>query len=102
LSNEAAKAYGYKSENWTTSILADLIEARYDVRYKSRTSYYLLFKEDESVVILCEDEMILSSQTTFQKIWLPQGKYPKIEVSNTKVNRKFIFYLRNTTFNYAF
>lgn len=28
--------------------------------------------------------MILSSQTTFQKIWLPVGEYPKIEVSNTR------------------
>ena len=47
LSNETPKAYGYKSANWTTVILADLIEARYDVKYKSKTSYYLLFKENK-------------------------------------------------------
>ncbi|HBY73167.1 MAG TPA: hypothetical protein DEG44_00550 [Candidatus Kerfeldbacteria bacterium] len=38
-------------------------------------------------VILCEDEMVLSTQTTFQKIWLPQGEYPRIEASNKKENR---------------
>ncbi len=41
---------------------------------------------DKNTVVLAEDKMILSSQTTFQKIWLPQGEYPKIEVSNTKEN----------------
>jgi len=133
LSNETPKAYGYKSMNWTIAILADLIEARYDVKYKSKTSYYLLFKEnkfsfhkpgkvyekndqertekwreeikpklkiamdDKDTVILAEDEMILSSQTTFQKIWLPQGKYPKIEVSNTKENRSLYGFLNIKT-----
>lgn len=42
---------------------------------------------DSDTIILCEDEMILSTQTTFQKIWLPKGEYPKIEVSNKKENR---------------
>ncbi len=133
LSNETPKAYGYKSANWTTVILADLIEARYEVKYKSKTSYYLLFKEnkfsfhkpgkvyekndqertakwrkeikprlklamgDKNAVVLVEDEMILSSQTTFQKIWLPQGEYPKIEVSNTKENRSLYGFLNIKT-----
>lgn len=30
--------------------------------------------------------MILSTQTTFQRIWLPEGKYPKVEISNTRKN----------------
>lgn len=133
LSNERSKAYGYKSEHWTTTILADLIEARYTVKYKSKTSYYLLFKEnkfsfhkpgkvyekhdpektakwreeikprlkiaidDKDTVVLTEDEMILTSQTTFQKIWLPQGKYPKIEISNTKENRSLYGFLNIKT-----
>ena len=37
--------------------------------------------------------MVLSTQTTFQKIWLPQGEYPKIEVSNTKKNRSIYGFL---------
>ena len=35
---------------------------------------------DPDTVILTEDEMHLSNQTTTQKIWLPQGEYPRIEV----------------------
>lgn len=133
LSNETPKAYGYKNVSWTTAILADLIEARYNVKYKSKTSYYLLFKEnkfsfhkpgkvyekhdpertakwreeikpklklamnDQDTIVLAEDEMNLSSQTTFQKIWLPQGKYPKIEVSNTKENRSLYGFLNIKT-----
>jgi transposase len=130
LSNESPLAYGYKNNAyWTTKILADLIKTRYGVCYKSRTSYYLLFKEnkftfhkpgrvyekydpirvalwqeemkpilekawsEKDTVILTGDEMILSNQTTFQKIWLPQGQYPKIEVSNSKENRSLYGFL---------
>ena len=42
---------------------------------------------DEDTVILVADEMILSTQTTFQKIWLPQGEYPKIDISNKRARR---------------
>lgn len=52
---------------------------------------------DEETVVLCEDEMILSSQTTFQKIWLKQGEYPKIEVSNTRVNKSIYGFLNLKT-----
>lgn len=40
--------------------------------------------KEKDTAILCEDEMVLSTQTTFQKIWLPKNEYPKIEVSNNK------------------
>jgi transposase len=43
--------------------------------------------DEEKVVILVADEMILSTQTTFQKIWLPQGEYPKIDISNKRDRR---------------
>lgn len=33
-------------------------------------------------VILCGDEMVLTSRTTLQKIWLPQGQYPPVIESN--------------------
>lgn len=52
---------------------------------------------DENTVILCEDEMVLSSQTTFQKIWLKKGEYPKIEVSNTKKNKSIYGFLNMKT-----
>lgn len=49
--------------------------------------------QDPNTVILCEDEMVLSSTTTFQKIWLKKGDYPKIEVSNTKKNKSIYGFL---------
>lgn len=54
------------------------------------------FKE-KNTVILTEDEMILSTQTTLQKIWLAQGENPKIEVSNKKQNRSVYGFLNIKT-----
>lgn len=34
--------------------------------------------EEKDTVILSGDEMILTTETTIQKVWLPQGEYPKI------------------------
>lgn len=120
-------------DHWTTSVLADYIKVKYNVKYKSKTSYYLIFKqasfsfhlpgkvyekydeektkkwrkevkpllnkafEDKNTVILCEDEMILSSQTTLQKIWLPKRSYPKIEINQKKENRSFYGFLNMET-----
>lgn len=45
---------------------------------------------DESTVIFCEDEMVLTSATTTQKIWLPRGDYPPIvETNGTKKRQSF-------------
>lgn len=52
---------------------------------------------EENTIILTEDEMILSTQTTFQKIWLPQGEYPKIEISNKRQNRSIYGFLNIKT-----
>ncbi len=54
------------------------------------------FKE-QNTAVLVEDEMILSTQTTLQKIWLPQGENPKIEVSNKKENRSVYGFLNIKT-----
>ena len=35
-------------------------------------------------VVLVADEMMLSTQTTTQKIWLPKGDFPKIDVSSNR------------------
>ena len=61
-------------------------------RKKTRPALTKAFK-DKNTVILCEDEMVLSSQTTLQKIWLPKGDYPKIEVCQKKENRSFYGFL---------
>ena len=53
--------------------------------------------QDPDTLILCEDEMVLSSTTTFQKIWLKKGEYPKIEVSNTKKNKSIYGFLNIKT-----
>lgn len=53
--------------------------------------------KDKDTIILTEDEMILSTQTTFQKIWLPEGEYPKVEISNIKKNRSVYGFLNVKT-----
>lgn len=111
---------GYHSQFWTTAIIGDWIKKKYRVKYKSRTSVYLIFRKasfsyhkpgrvyqkrnereveefrknaqiilkkaqrEKNTVVLTEDEMVLSTQTTFQKIWLPKNEYPKIKISNDK------------------
>jgi len=52
---------------------------------------------ESNTIVLCEDEMVLSTQTTFQKIWLPKGEYPKIEASNKKENRSIYGFLNVKT-----
>jgi transposase len=127
------KDIGYTAEYWSTAVLGYYIEKKYRVKYKSRTSHYLLFKKaeftfhkpgqvyqkhneqevrdwekankdriqeafkDTDITVLCEDEMVLSTKTTFQKIWLPKGAYPKIEVSNKKEARSIYGFLNLKT-----
>ena len=127
------KDFDYNSNFWTTGILGDLIKRQYQVQYKSKTSYYLIFKRakftyhkpgrvyekrneqevqqwkqetkpvvekalsQSKTVVLVEDEMSLSAATTIQKIWLPQGQYPKIEVSSRKESRSIYGFLNLKT-----
>jgi len=129
IKTKSPHSYEYECDYWTTTILGDLIEREYKIKYKSKTSVYILFKrakftfhkpgriyekrneqevkkwrkeakikikqvlKEPNTIILAEDEMVLSTQTTFQKIWLPQGEYPKIEISNTKKNRSIYGFL---------
>jgi transposase len=39
---------------------------------------------EEKTVVLTADEMMLSTQTTTQKIWLPKGEFPKIDVGTER------------------
>jgi transposase len=52
---------------------------------------------DKDAVILTEDEMHLSNQTTVQKIWLPQGEYPKIEIARKRDARSIYGFLNVKT-----
>src|SRR4030042_4667976 len=126
---KSPKELGYAFEHWTTGILGDYIENEYGVKYKSKTSYYLIFKKsaftyhkpgrvyhlrdeqevadfrkrargkliqawpEENTVILAEDEMILSTQTTFQKIWLSKNENPRYEFTNRLKNRSVYGFL---------
>lgn len=108
------KELGYEAEHWTTGVLGHWIEQEYEVKYKSKTSLYLVFKKavftyhkpgrvydkhdeaevekwrrltkpklkrywhEKNTVILSGDEMILTTETTIQKVWLPEGAFPKI------------------------
>ena len=52
---------------------------------------------DPNVVILTQDEMHLSTQTTVQKIWLPKGEYPKIEIARKREARSIYGFLNVKT-----
>lgn len=127
--NHLPKVYGYDSEYWTTGILAHLIRENYKVKYRSKTSIYIIFKQakfsyhkpdrqyqarneqevekwrkeakvklkqtltEPDTIILTADEMSLSTQTTTQKVWLPQGEYPKIEVATKRESRSIYGFL---------
>lgn len=121
------KQLGFGSEFWTTGILGAWIEQKYDVKYKSKTSLYLVFRKasfsyhkperryhnrdeqeiqtwekatkpvvekhfaDTNTVILAEDEMILTTKTTTQKVWLPQGETVRVDVANSSIERRQIY-----------
>lgn len=125
--------HGYQSPFWTTGILANIVWEKYRVKYRSRTSYYVIFREskftyhkpgrvsvkrdeeavqkwreearqvikraweDPHTIILTEDEVILSTTTTFQRIWLPEGEYPKVEMSTVRKNRSIYGFLNIKT-----
>lgn len=53
---------------------------------------------DPGTVVLCEDEMVLTSATTLQKIWLPQGSYPPVvETNSTRKKRSLYGFLNLKT-----
>lgn len=62
-------------------------QEKIDTWKKETTEKLREFDFSQNSVLLTEDEMMLTSQTTFQKIWLPIGKYPKIDVSSNRKRR---------------
>lgn len=121
------KQLGFGSEFWTTGLLGAWIEQTYDVKYKSKTSLYLVFRKasfsyhkperryhehneqevrtwqkatrplmekhfaDPKTVILTADEMILTTKTTTQKVWLPQGETVRVDVANSSIERRQVY-----------
>lgn len=53
--------------------------------------------KDPDTIILCEDEAILSTQTTFQKVWLPINDYPRVETTTKRVNKSIYGFLNIKT-----
>lgn len=47
--------------------------------------------KDENTVVLCEDEMVLTSKTTTQKVWLPSGEYPSVIETNSTRKRQSLY-----------
>lgn len=123
------REYNYDIDYWTTGIVGAVIESEYKVKYKSKTSIYLIFKQakftyhkpdrqyqarneqevkqwrkeakikiekalaEKDTIVLTADEMSLSTQTTIQKVWLPQGEYPQIEVATKRDARSIYGFL---------
>ena len=121
------KDCGYEREHWITSILRDWISRNFKVKYKSKTSLYLVFKQaqftyhkpgrvydkhdekeveawkaetkpkldrylkEENTVLLAEDEMVLTTETTIQKVWLPEGEFPKIICTTGGRKRRSVY-----------
>ncbi len=139
LKKDTPREYGFEEDSWTAGILAQLIEEQYNVRYKSKSPLYIIFKEakltfhkpgfcylprdqekidawkkeiapvikealeDANCEVFVADEMILTSKTTFQKIWLPVGIYPKIEMAVLRKRRGVVGFLNiKTGYEYAF
>jgi transposase len=134
IKEKTPKNLGYGHDHWSSSILGDWIEKTFKVKYKSKTSLYLIFRkvsftyhrpgtkyderEEEEVqhwqrsasrklrkllkekdtVILTGDEMVLTTATTIQKVWLPVGEYPKVEVrTGTRLRRHVYGFLNLRT-----
>lgn len=49
------------------------------------------FLQEKETVVLAADEMILTTATTIQKVWLPVGEYPKIECSTAGRKRRNVY-----------
>jgi transposase len=59
-------------------------------RKTARRKLKALLREKHTI-ILAGDEMILTTHTTTQKVWLPAGEYPKIEVSTSGRKRRSVY-----------
>lgn len=127
LKEKTPKDLGYGHDHWSASVLGDWIEKTFKVKYKSKTSLYLIFKKvsfsyhrpgttydkrddaevaawqktaarklakllkEKNTVILTGDEMVLTTATTIQRVWLPVGEYPKVVVKTGTRQRRHVY-----------
>jgi len=127
LKTKTPRALGYTHDHWTSGILGDWIEREFKVKYRSKTSLYLIFKKvsftyhrpgaryderdetevamwqktaarklgtlmkEKDTVILTGDEMVLTTATTIQKVWLPRGEYPPVSVKTGTRKRRHVY-----------
>lgn len=64
-----------------------------EVRAWEKTAQPLVQKhfENQNTIILAADEMILTTKTTTQKVWLPQGETVRVDVANSSIERRQIY-----------
>lgn len=60
-------------------------------RQKDGRSRLMRAWNNPETVIFCEDELVLTSGTTRQKVWLPKGQYPPVIETNSTRKRKSIY-----------
>lgn len=65
--------------------------ASWEQQQKDGRSALMRAWKDSDTVVLCEDEMVLTSGTTLQKIWLPVRSYPPVLETNSTRKRKSIY-----------
>lgn len=58
---------------------------------KENTPLLKRFWKEKDTIILCADEMILTTATTVQKVWLPQGEFPKITCKTGGRKRRNVY-----------
>lgn len=67
---------------------------KWEEEYRKKVEDFL---KDDGVVLLVADEMTITTQTTTQKIWLPEGQNPIIEHANVRHRRHFYGFLNIKT-----
>ncbi|QQS21307.1 MAG: winged helix-turn-helix domain-containing protein [Candidatus Moraniibacteriota bacterium] len=73
IKTKTPKDFGYTNEHWTTGFLGKWIEEKYEVKYKSKTSLYLVFKQ---------------AKFTYHKPGRVYDKHDEIEVSQWKAENE--------------
>jgi transposase len=58
---------------------------------KANTALIHKHFNDPNTILLCADEMILTTKTTTQKVWLPQGETVRVDVTNSNIERRQIY-----------
>lgn len=66
-------------------------EEAIEIWKKENTPLLKRFWKEKDTIILCADEMILTTATTIQKVWLPRGEFPKITCKTGGRKRRNVY-----------